>query len=52
MYNLKLAFDTAENLGVCRFLEEEDYKDIPPEQRSNITYLLEFRKTFAKLGKR
>jgi len=51
-YNLKLAFDTAEKLGVCRFLDEEDYINIPPEQRSNITYVMEIKNTFAKKGRR
>lgn len=50
--NMKLAFDTAERLGVDRFLDEEDYEDMPPEQRSNITYIIQMRNVFLKKGRR
>lgn len=44
-HNLKLAFDTAERLGVPRLLEEDDIVRLPvPERLSIITYVLELRK--------
>ena len=43
--NLRLAFDTAERLGVPRLLEEQDIVRLPvPERLSIITYVLELRK--------
>jgi len=45
--NLKLAFDTAERMGVPRLLSEEDILDLSiPERLSIITYVLELRKVF------
>jgi hypothetical protein len=52
MQNLKLAFDTAERLGVDRFLDEEDMETMPPEQRSNITYVIQMRNIFLRSGRR
>ena len=44
-YNLKLAFDTAERLGVPRLLDEGDILNLSvPERLSIITYVLELRK--------
>ena len=43
-HNLRLAFDTAEKLGVERLLDEEDMLAYPPERLSVITYLFELRK--------
>jgi len=43
-HNLKLAFDTAERLGVPRLLDEEDMIDTAPESKSVMTYLFELRR--------
>jgi len=43
-YNLKLAFDTAERLGIPRLLDENDILSLAiPERLSIITYVLQLR---------
>ena len=47
-HNLRLAFDTAEKMGVERLLDEEDMLAYPPERLSVITYLFELRKVLIR----
>jgi actinin alpha len=46
--NLQLAFDTAEKLGIDKYMDPSDLLDVPkPDERSVITYVSQYYKVFA-----
>jgi len=49
--NLQLAFDVADSLGIAKLLDVEDVADIKPDEKSIITYVVQYYHYFASSQK-